>query len=116
MGKKKTKLQRAIEDILIRDVMRKVQRDKLANPALGTHALVMFAFEYQDLFRAWVNEDAGMVPGDNPKTAEEVETYLNALHAIVHKAMTASLINLPDGGSIRLVSVPRHVEPTDTAS
>lgn len=112
MGKK-SKLQRLIENTLIQDAIRQVQRDKLSNPALGTHALVMFAVEHRDLFREWVNEDAGQVEGDEPKTAEEIDQYLERLHTLVHTAMVASLVDLPNGGTVRLVTVPRHVRPTE---
>lgn len=111
MGKK-NKLQRLIENTLIQDAIRTAQEGKLANPALGTHALVMFAIENFKLFAEWVNEDAGLVEGDTPKTDHEIEQYLERLHKLIHAAMVASIVDLPNGTNVRVVSIRRHKSDT----
>lgn len=112
MGKRKSKLQRRIEDLLIQDAISRAQRPTLANPAFGTHALVQFAADNRERFRTWVNADAGIVPGDEPKTAEEIDQFLEMIHEVIHAAMVASLIELPNGAKVHFVESPRHTRPT----
>lgn len=109
MSKSKRLFRNQIKAI-VDDALKEAERPTLANPALATHSLVIFAIEHSDLFTEWLNEAA--IVGEVPAvTADEVRHRLTQLHKVIDVAVAS----LPAEGyledvkqGIRIMRAPRE--------